>query len=65
MYLAGAFAAQASPAEDRAKFEHDRQSILSMAGEFKVTFDMRETVSFLPDYTPIPPKVTGDTRLYV
>jgi hypothetical protein len=60
MLLAGGAAAvQASPAEDRAKFERDRQSILAMAGEFKVTFDMRETVSFLPAYAPIPPKMSG------
>lgn len=28
-----------------------------MAGSFKVTFDMRETVPFVPDYQPIPAKV--------
>lgn len=59
VYLAGAAPALAASAEERARFEHDRQSILAMAGEFKVTFDMRETVSFLPDYTPIPAKISG------
>ncbi|MEA1651649.1 DUF6607 family protein [Nitrospirillum sp. BR 11164] len=39
--------------------ERDRKAILGMAGTYKVTFDFRETTSFLPDYTPIPPKVSG------
>jgi hypothetical protein len=52
-------AAPAAPADERATFERDRQSILAMAGEFKVTFDMRETVSFLPSYTPLAPKKSG------
>ncbi len=43
----------------KAKFEQDRASILAMAGTFKVTFDMRETVPFVADYTPIPAKVSG------
>jgi hypothetical protein len=59
LLAAGATAVQAGPAEERAKFERDRQSILAMAGEFKVTFDMRETVSFLPAYTPLAPKTSG------
>lgn len=59
MLAVGASSAGASPANDRASFERDRQSILAMAGEYKVTFDMRETVSFLPGYTPIPAKVSG------
>ena len=28
-------------------FEQDRQSILAMAGDYKVTFDFTETVSFV------------------
>jgi hypothetical protein len=43
----------------RATFERDRASILAMAGEFKVRFDMRETVSFVADYEPLAPKVSG------
>lgn len=43
-------------AEDCARFQQDRQAILAMAGEYRVRFDFRETVSFLPDYTPIEPK---------
>jgi hypothetical protein len=57
--IAAGATANAAPAEERATFERDRQSILAMAGEYKVTFDMRETVSFLPSYTPIPAKVSG------
>jgi hypothetical protein len=59
MLAAGLSAAFAASADDRAKFDRDRQAILAMAGDYKVRFDMRETVSFLPDYTPLPPKVSG------
>jgi len=39
----------AQPAQARAeqsRFEQDRQAILSQAGDFRVRFDMRETVPF-------------------
>lgn len=39
--------------------EQDRQSILAMAGNYKVRFDFRETVPFVADYKPIEPKVSG------
>lgn len=39
--------------------EADRKAILAMAGDYNVRFDFRETVSFLPDYKPIPPKPSG------
>lgn len=42
-----------------AKFEADRRLILGMAGNFKVTFDFRETTAWQADYTPIDPKVSG------
>lgn len=42
-----------------ADFERDRQSILAMAGDFKVTFDFIETVSFDEDYVVMPPKISG------
>jgi hypothetical protein len=48
---------QAKASFTQARFERDRQSILAMAGAFKVTFDFRETVSFVADYQPIPAKV--------
>lgn len=39
-----------------ATFAEDRAAILAMAGNFHVTFDMRETVSFIADYEPSKPK---------
>jgi uncharacterized protein DUF6607 len=56
---AAAAAAQTAIAYAPANVARDRQSILAMAGTFKVRFDFRETVSFLPSYTPIAPKVSG------
>lgn len=54
--LAAARGAAAQPSSD---YERDRQAILAMAGDFHVSFDMRETVALVPDYTPIPPKTSG------
>lgn len=39
--------------------EEDRKSILAMAGDYKVRFDMRETVPFVADYKPLDPKRSG------
>lgn len=39
--------------------ESDRRAILAMAGTFRVRFDMRETTSWRPDYTPIDPATSG------
>ena len=39
--------------------EQDRKSILAMAGDYKVRFDMRETVPFVADYKPLEPKRSG------
>lgn len=39
--------------------ERDRKAILAMAGDYKVRFDMRETVSFQADYKPLAPKLSG------
>ncbi|MBY9067210.1 hypothetical protein K1X12_09890 [Hyphomonas sp. WL0036] len=44
---------------DAARFEQDRQSILAMAGDYKVSFDFIETVSFNEDYIVMPPKISG------
>jgi hypothetical protein len=41
------------------KFEEDRKSILTMAGDYKVTFDFTETVSFVEGYTLKEPKLSG------
>ncbi|WP_068084903.1 DUF6607 family protein [Novosphingobium rosa] len=57
--LADAPIAQRSAAEQDASFKADRADILNMAGDFKVTFDMRETTSWRADYTPIPAAISG------
>ncbi|MEM7417297.1 MAG: DUF6607 family protein [Gemmatimonadota bacterium] len=44
---------------DQAKFERDRESILAMAGDYDVTFDFTETVSFVDGYEVKEPKVSG------
>jgi hypothetical protein len=46
-------------AAEAAKFEADRANILAMAGTYKVKFDFQEQTAWQPDYTPIPPKVSG------
>ena len=40
-------------------FEKDRQAILAMAGDYKVTFDFTETVPFVDGYDLKDPYVTG------
>lgn len=44
---------------ESASFEQDRESILAMAGDYKVTFDFTETVSFVDGYTLKDPKLSG------
>jgi len=48
-------------ADDAAKaaFEADRETILSMKGDFKVTFDMQESTSWMKGYTPLDKKLSG------
>lgn len=50
-----------APAEaaDAARFEQDRQAILAMAGDYKVTFDFTETVSYMDGYELAEPKLSG------
>ena len=45
--------------EAPASFEQNRQSILAMAGDYKVTFDFTETVSFVDGYELKEPKLSG------
>lgn len=52
-------AAGGATAQAPSSYERDRQSILAMAGDFHVSFDMRETVALDPDYEPIAPKTSG------
>lgn len=44
-------------------FERDRQAILAQAGQYRVHFDMRETVSFNPDYDPMEGKLSGGSEI--
>ncbi|MFN7053919.1 DUF6607 family protein [Hyphomonas sp.] len=48
--------AQANPG---ASFERDRQAILAMAGDYRVTFDFIETVAFREGYSLKPQKLSG------
>ena len=45
--------------QEQAKFDADRNSIIAMAGTFKVKFDFQEQTAWQPDYTPIAAKVSG------
>lgn len=45
--------------ERPAHFKQDRQAILAMAGDYKVTFDFTETVSFVEGYQLKAPKLSG------
>ena len=49
----------AASASETARFERDRQSILAMAGDYKVSFDFTETVPLLAGYEPKAPKLSG------
>ena len=44
---------------EQAAFEADRQAILAMAGDFKVTFDMQESTPWMEGYEPLERKISG------
>ena len=44
-------------------FDRDRQAILAQAGQYRVHFDMRENVSFNPDYDPMEGKLSGGSEI--
>ncbi|MHA7901531.1 MAG: DUF6607 family protein [Henriciella sp.] len=44
---------------DSSQIEQDRESILAMTGDYKVTFDFTETVPFLTPYDLAEPKISG------
>ncbi|EAQ29100.1 hypothetical protein NAP1_15913 [Erythrobacter sp. NAP1] len=48
-----------SAAAEQAAFQADRETILSMAGDFKVTFDMRESTAWMEGYEALEPKLSG------
>ncbi|MEO0981917.1 MAG: DUF6607 family protein, partial [Pseudomonadota bacterium] len=54
-----AAAPQAAEAGADARFERDREAILAMAGDFKVSFDFTETVPFVEGYELKEPKLSG------
>jgi len=58
--LAQTAASATAPANS---FERDRQSILAQAGQYRVHFDMRENVSFRPDYDPMEGKLSGGSEI--
>ncbi|CAN5202477.1 hypothetical protein BH09PSE1_BH09PSE1_17240 [soil metagenome] len=60
--LAQTTAPEAAPAPVSA-FERDRQSILAMAGQYRVHFDMRENVSFDAAYDPMEEKLSGGSEI--
>ncbi|WP_337660909.1 DUF6607 family protein [Erythrobacter sp. Alg231-14] len=43
----------------QAAFQEDRATILAMAGDFRVRFDMQESTAWMDGYEPIEPKVSG------
>ena len=45
--------------QEQASFAADRADILAMAGNYKVTFDMKETTAWHADYEPIKAKISG------
>lgn len=49
----------AQSAGSDAAFEQDREAILAMAGDYKVTFDFRETVPLTDGYEAKEPKLSG------
>lgn len=49
----------AATPDEAESFARDRESILAMTGDYKVTFDFRETVALTPGYTQKPPKLSG------
>jgi hypothetical protein len=57
--LALGLAATGAAAQSPSSFEQDRKAILAMAGDYHVSFDMRETVALTPGYKPLAPKSLG------
>jgi hypothetical protein len=56
---APALAFAAEPTSKKGAPDKDRASILAMAGDYRVHFDMRETVPFVADYKPLGEKHSG------
>ena len=48
---------------EKVRFQKEREAILAMVGDFKVTFDFTETVPFLKGYELKEPKLSGGYEL--
>ncbi len=46
-------------AVEQAHFERDRETILAMAGDYKVRFDMQESTPWMEGYEPLDRKISG------
>lgn len=46
-------------AVETAQYERDRQTILAMAGDYKVRFDMQESTPWMEGYEPLDRKISG------
>ena len=51
--------AERGEAAERTHFERDRETILSMAGDYKVRFDMQESTPWMEGYEPLERKISG------
>ena len=59
----GSSAAQSAGVESGRQFQQDRNAILAMAGDYRVTFDFIETVSFDEDYELKKRKLSGGNEI--
>ncbi len=48
-----------SAAQEQASFAADRETILAMAGDYRVRFDMQESTVWRPGYEPLDRKISG------
>lgn len=58
-------AAAQAPVRDAAAFEHDRQAILAMLGEYEVDFDFQETVLLKAGYERAPAQHSGGNEVVI
>lgn len=50
-------------AAERSHFNRDRETILAMAGDYKVRFDMQKSTPWIEGYTPLDRKISGGYEL--
>lgn len=55
--------AERAAVDEKATFDADRADILSMAGNFKVRFDMQESTRWDATYTPLDKKISGGNEV--